>query len=267
MGGLGNQLFQYAAARRLALEHDAELALDLGWFRHEGRGLTTRRDFQLERLPIAGRTIEIEPETIARWERRRLLRGRNGLTVLRQQPDDHGVDERVLAAPDGVLLIGYWQSEQYFSAVADTLRAELAPAGEPDHGSVALHVRRGDYVRVQSTRDFHGLLPLDYYKAALEYVTERVPDARVLAFSDEPEWVREHLLPEHPISVADTGDAHEDFRLMSSCAHHVIANSSFSWWGAWLGERPGSIVVAPRRWFADERLDTTELVPERWVRL
>ena len=267
MGGLGNQLFQYAAGRRLAERLGTELVLDVGWFRHEGSRLAVHRDFELGSFGLDFRIVELEPGTVARWEARRWRRPKGALSVVRQRENDNAVDERVLDARDDTLLIGYWQSERYFADVRDLIRGDLALDNGEDATAVSVHVRRGDYAATPVTRQFHGLLGEDYYRRALELVRGRVPDARVLAYSDDPEWVREHLDSCGPLTLATTGNAHEDLRAMSGARHHVVANSSFSWWAAWLGERDDSVVVAPQAWFAAESVEEGDIVPSRWTRL
>jgi hypothetical protein len=280
MGGMGNQLFQYAAGRRLASRHHADLVLDLGWFAHEGKDVVAPRSFQLGGFEIPAALTELDPRVLVDWEqKRRRLFSRRRLEVIRQRDLDVMLDERVLHAPDDVLLLGYWQSEKYFFEVADLVRRDLRFHAEPDGSyadldeiagkasGVAVHVRRGDYVTDPGTSAFHGVLGRDYYRRALKLVEERVDQPKFLAFSDEPDWVEREFASEFPLSVVAGGDAHQELRLMSRCKHHVIANSSFSWWGAWLGEGKGSVVVAPSRWFADPAIDTSSIVPERWIRV
>ena len=136
--------------------------------------------------------------------------------------------------------------------------------------AVSLHVRRGDYAADPVVTSMHGLCPLDYYDRAVEYVLGRVSDPAFFLFSDDPDWVREHLKLRGSVSVVDHNgpdSGSEDLRLMSLCRHHIIANSTFSWWGAWLDPRPDKLVIAPKRWFADESLDTSDLLPAGWVKL
>lgn len=288
MGGLGNQLFQYAAGRRLAVARGTELVLDLGWFRHDAPHYATPRTYELQDIPLPVRMISLPPETISRWEgglrarARRWPSRRTRLPVIRQQDDTVGVDERVLSAPADVVLIGYWQSERYFHDVAETIRADLelpaAPAPrywallDAIHSSeaVAVHVRRGDYVTVPRTARFHGSLPTSYYHHAMRRVAERVSARpRVFVFSDDPEWAEEHLsfeLPTEHVGRSGWPPAAE-LRLMASCRHHVIANSSFSWWAAWLAEHPGQVVVTPSAWFRDAAADSSAIVPSRWLRI
>lgn len=280
MGGLGNQLFQFAAGRRLASLHRSELVLDLGWFRHEAGGMVTPRRYELDGFELIARSTAIRPRAVEALEAGRRRRfSRLGLEVIRQREGDLAVDERVLNAPDDVLLIGYWQSETYFADVSDAVRDELCIRTAPSKSyaifdriigsssAVAVHVRRGDYASIPQSQAFHGVLDRDYYRRALAHVAERVPDPVFVAFSDDPDWVERELASELHLTVVSGGDALQELRLMSRCKHYVIANSSFSWWGAWLGEQEESIVVAPQRWFTDACADTRDIVPERWQRL
>ncbi|HJQ75030.1 MAG TPA: alpha-1,2-fucosyltransferase [Gaiellaceae bacterium] len=284
-GGLGNQLFQYATARRLALVRAAELVLDVGWFRYEAPDYPAPRPYALDGFRLPARLVSLSPATVARWEQGLPARAgrwpsrRIRLPVISQSEDWDVVDERVLDGPADVLLLGYWQSEGYFQDAADTIRDELRPPTAPDarfgrlleaigsSEAVAVHVRRGDYVSVPQVAERHGTLPAAYYREAVGLVAERAgPDAHAFVFSDDPEWAQEHLALELPTThLGRTAwSAPVELRLMASCRHHVIANSSFSWWGAWLAERAGQVVVAPKDWFRDRR---TAIVPPRWLRI
>jgi hypothetical protein len=280
MGGLGNQLFQFAAGRRIALRCGVELVLDLGWFRHEAAAFATPRTYELGPIASNLRAIELSPREIEGLEgTRRRPRSTPRLRVIRQRDGDHSVDERVLEAGDDVLLVGFWQSEAYFADIVGVLRSELRDIGAPQAvdsdlhplvrhpGAVSVHFRRGDYASNPTARAFHGLLGPDYYRGAVEQVARRVPGAVFAAFSDEPDFVERELAAELGLTILSTGDALQELRLMSRCTHHVIANSSFSWWGAWLGEKEDSVIVAPERWFAEAGVDSSSIVPERWRRL
>jgi glycosyl transferase family 11 len=284
-GGLGNQLFQYATARRLALVRGVELVLDIGWFRHEAPAYPAPRVYELECFGLPARLVSLSPSTIARWERGLAARlgrwpGRRiRLPVLEQSEDWDVVDERVLDGPADVVLLGYWQSERYFEDAAETIRADLELPTAPDTRyaqlleaiesteAIAVHVRRGDYVAIPQVAERHGTLPASYQREAVRLVVERAGrDAHVFVFSDDPEWAEQHLAFELPTTHVGRmpWSAPAELRLIASCRHHVIANSSYSWWGAWLGERPGQVVVAPRTWFRDRG---TAIVPPRWLRV
>jgi len=283
-GGLGNQMFQYAAGRRLALVRGTGLLLDLSPI--DDPRVKTPRRYELHAYPIRAtiasaaelEAIAARRDSLAARIARRACGGRRDAATERH----FHFDPEVLDLPDGSCLQGYWQSERYFADAADDVRRELTlerPAAARNAllleriescNAVSVHVRRGDYVTVAQAHATHGLCSLDYYRGAARYLAERVADPVFFAFSDDPDWVRENLRLEGETVVVDHNgpDAGpEDLRLMSRCAHHVIANSTFSWWGAWLDPRPDKVVVAPERWFQDGARDTSDLVPASWIRL
>ncbi len=277
MGGLGNQMFQYAAARRLAIKHDTELVLDLSWFARQPRADTARR-YELDSFPIVGRHTS-RPVEGGRLSRiLATLKAAN--TPHRMVEHGPRLQAEVLDAPNDTLLVGYWQSEKYFLDEEAQIRRDFAfdapvspraraLAESIDGSAVSMHVRRGDYVSHGRARQFHGVLPIDYYERAAAVLSERVRNPHFHVFSDDPDWCRTNIkLPSTTTFVSHAGSTpYEDMFLLSVCSHHIIANSSFSWWGAWLSTSPGKMVIAPRMWFADETQDTSDLVPESWTRL
>lgn len=257
IGGLGNQMFMYAAARRLALKHSTELFLDTTGFKHYFRnyGLGC---FRIQARPIC--------------EAQR--RGR--LTIWREPHFEYSADFERL--PDDVWLLGYFQSERYFTAVDRFVRMELALAIAETEicrcyrrqiemtESVSVHVRRGDYVQRRSAATVHSVLGLDYYQECESRISAVVANPHFFVFSDDTEWARCNLRFSAATTIVETGRDYEDLVLMSECRHHIIANSTFSWWGAWLDSRPGKTVLAPRTWFEVD-LNTEDLVPAAWVRV
>ena len=136
--------------------------------------------------------------------------------------------------------------------------------------SICLHIRRGDYVSNSATNAYHGTCSLDYYRDGLEVVGQGLAHPHCFVFSDDIKWVRANVRVDLPITLIDihsTKEAHEDLRLMVACRRFVIANSSLSWWGAWLGSQNGKIVVAPQRWFQSSDNDTRDLIPAVWLRV
>lgn len=289
IGGLGNQMFQYACARALALDQRQPLKVVLDMF--DG--------YRLHNGPELSRVFDLDVSVAQREELRRLL-GRSRATrparrllarpALQPLRGRHYVAEpsfrywdglRALDAGSDAYLHGYWQSERYFAAHAAAIRADFrfrrdavgrnAELTREILGSAAIsvHVRRGDYVRNPKTLAAHGTCSPEYYFDAIASLQQRVPEARFFAFSDAPSWVAETLGPRCPgLTVVDhnSGDeSYNDMRLMSLCRHHIIANSSFSWWGAWLNSQQDKIVIAPRRWFANGT-DDTDLIPAAWER-
>ena len=282
-GGLGNQLFQYAAGRRLAHARGTALVLDLGWYRHMPSS-NTPRTYELDRYPLEARPPSGLERLWCRLHHGRVLGRMPWFPRAWRHVRERGFafDGRVLELPDDVYLDGYWQSYKYFSDVAEMLRKELTPvtdmgpvdqvvAGAIASGpaAVSLHVRRGDYVSNAAAARVHGLCSLDYYARAVAYMAARLTQPHFFVFSDDMPWVRANLHLPGVVSYVDHNgpeNAFQDLRLMALCRHHIIANSSFSWWGAWLGGGVEQQVVAPRGWFADGR-DTGDLTPPGWVRL
>lgn len=263
-GGLGNQMFQYAAGRALSLRHNVPLMLDLSAF-----GSDPKRSYALQ--PFA---IEAGLVSLSLWLRLwRKVTGR----YYREQSFAH--DPKVSELSPGMLLNGFFQSEKYFLDHADKIRHEFSlkePLSQKAHdylremertpNSVAVHVRRGDYVSDAKTAAFHGNCSWEYYEKAMRLMRARLGDVLFFFFSDEPEWLAAQQVRGTIVSGLSP---HEDMHLMSCCRHQIIANSSFSWWGAWLNQSPDKIVVAPRRWFADEKMErqTGDLIPNGWVRV
>lgn len=285
-GGLGNQMFQYAAARRLSHVSRVPLKLDLGWFDAPEAG-TTSRQYALHPLNIREDILASEESDgfLSCFGRLASLAGRFtpfGPVYLREK--HYHFDPALLAPRKKAYLDGYWQSEKYFSDIREIICSEFAVRqepeglnrtladrlGDPGFCSVALHVRRGDYIDSPSAAKVHGSCSPRYYSDAVKLVSERCLRPHFFIFSDDPDWVRGNFSLEHPCTVVGHNgpdQAHEDLRLMTLCRHHVIANSSFSWWGAWLCRNDEKLVVAPTRWFADAPHDERDVVPESWLRV
>ena len=128
-------------------------------------------------------------------------------------------------------------------------------------------MRRGDYVTLPSAKNHYKLCSLEYYKQAIEYLKNRLTKFELFVFSDDILWCKENLTFEFPVNFIESGNSQSDLYLMSRCKHNVIANSSFSWWGAWLNSNKNKIVIAPNDWFIDETIDTSDLIPPSWVRI
>ncbi len=276
-GGLGNQMFQYAAARALSLRLGAGLTLDLRRLNRRGHRPFDLAGFALapnHHTLTAGRPPR-PPGRLKRWVRSTLgIRDYFHETSFPFNP-------AVFALSAPVTLDGYFQSELYFTEQAEVIRGDFQPAAThvraieqlahrliPADPSVSLHVRRGDYVEAKN-QAFHGLTPLAYYERALAILAQRLPASpTVCVFTDDPAWVRAHMpLPADTRYISEhTASALEDLLLMSRCSHHITANSSFSWWGAWLNPNPAKIVITPAQWFQPSSgLDTRDLRPASWL--
>ena len=287
MGGIGNQMFQYAAARRLAHFRRTELKLDISSFNNIAP-IDTLRKYELGVFNIRAHfaaSYDIPQVRIA------ALFGKYGILLTHKLPflrryhiveKHYHFDQDILTLHDNVCLEGYWQSERYFADTADILRKDFPVKTRADDSnlqvaekisraeSVSLHIRRGDYVSNTATSSYHGTCSLEYYRAAVQAITARADTVHFFLFSDDAEWVRKNMAWIGPMTVIDINGpdkAYEDMRLMSLCKHHIIANSSFSWWGAWLSTNPHKIVIAPKKWFNNDSIDTRDLIPQTWTRI
>ena len=279
IGGLGNQMFQYAIARAIAVKTGRQLELDTVDFARY-----PLRPFLLDRFRISASHAAkdmLRPVRVHPRELRKPYCFLAGWQVIEEREHPfHQLEIRDKASV--VYLRGYWQTERYFTGIEELIRSDFALLHEPDDANravlqaiqdcnaVALHVRRGDYVSNPATSLFHGNCDHEYYQKAIQHMEESLARPHFYVFSDDIPWTREHLKTSHPITFVDhnsPADPCEDLRLLSACKHFVIANSSFSWWGAWLSEHPGKQIIAPRQWFQSPDKDTRDQVPESWLRL
>lgn len=278
-GGLGNQLFQYATGRRLAQKQGTTLKVDPARLLALGD-----RRYRLDCLRTRARVArpwEVRPITGATqshgWRRRvwhlaNLRRGR-----VYSEPHFQ-FDPRVLELDGTVYLAGYWQSERYFADIVSLLRSELELRHPPSAASlrlasamavvasVSVHFRRGDYVANPVVNQVHGDCSLGYYHAAIQALATTEERPHFFVFSDDMAWAKRQFATHLPVTFVDHNRdrEHEDLWLMRQCRHHIIANSSFSWWGAWLAEHPAKRVFAPKRWFRDPSINVADLLPAAW---
>ena len=281
-GGLGNQMFQIATGRALATRLGVELRLDTRYFK---RRLPVQKDIYIHHFSHSAR--EAHPRDIPPVPQDGLcnflfgkMRGKRWPVFSEQ---GLGYDPAFQSLGDGTYLHGYWQSELYFKDYADDVRASLrvvTPPSAPnaqtlaeiaETPAVSIHIRRGDYVTNAKFNAMFGTCDLDYYQRAARLVADKMGKPPVFyAFSDDPAWVSENLDLPWKMRVIDhntPATSYEDIRLMSACQHHILANSSFSWWGAWLNPSPQKIVISPKRWLADPKLQDHDIISTDWITL
>ncbi len=278
MGGLGNQLFQYAAARRVALVNNASLKLDISKFKND-----KLRTYRLKHFNIKAEIADLADIMQAKGGagisgqiNRRLAKLKPYHRRLWIKERHLHFDPNILKLSSPVYLEGYWMSEKYFKDIEDTLRQEFTVKSKPSlineqmaqdihrTNSVSLHIRRGDKASNPVTSQLHGVCPPEYYQAAVEKIAGIVENPYLFIFSDDPRWTQENLRLEYQTTYVTHNGADQDFEdlcLMSQCKHHIVANSTFSWWGAWLGAYPQKIVIAPRQWSQYKNKDR---IPETW---
>jgi len=279
-GGLGNQMFQYAFAKALQAK-GYEVKLDITTFEtyrlHGGFGL----EYYNITIPIASKEELIGYKT-------------NFLTRIGEKfnlPNKKLVGEKtllfqqeLLSPPDNTSLYGYFQSEKYFNPLRHTiheeftLKAPLSPYSDSMKKTIqslsntaSIHIRRGDYITDSKANKFHGICGLDYYEEAISFLDSKFEEMHYFIFSDDIEWVKNNLSLKNSTYIENKPSRipHEDIYLMSLCHHNIIANSSFSWWGSWLNNNSTKVVIAPKKWFADDKmvLQSCDIVPESWNRV
>jgi hypothetical protein len=286
LGGLGNQMFQYAAGRALSLSSGFPLLLDLRGFEkyqlHNG--------FEIDKHFYA----PVDVATAADVSRLLGWRANKLILKLIKHSHSHRLQGSHLAIEPHFnywhklgettkpsYLMGYWQSEKYFKAFEKTIRSDFC-FREPlvgdnletslqmqDSNSVSLHIRRGDYVTHAPSAKVFNPCSIDYYHEAIELIAEKVSSPRFYVFSDDHSWAKGNLKTTFATEYIDRNHREQsyiDMRLMSMCRHQIIANSSFSWWGAWLNQNPDKIVISPRNWFRNG-VNDDDLIPRQWIRL
>ncbi len=288
-GGIGNQMFQYAIGRKLSLINKDELELDTLSLNHKIK-LSEFFSFRKYRLGVFN--IHARISFISRHNKFLFLN--NALYIVQKialklasiflkdyiikEKKPYTYDASLLQKRKYAYLIGYFQTEKYFKDIRNILLEDFSvkePLSEEalnwekltkDTLSVSLHVRRGDYV----TNPHHVLQNLEYYHRALEVIEKRIDSNFTLfIFSDNIEWVKENFKTSHSTYYVSSSalEDYEEIYIMSKCGHNIIANSSFSWWGAWLNENSEKIVIAPSDWITDEKISVNDVCPDDWVRI
>ena len=284
LGGLGNQLFQYAVGRALAAKHGTSLVLDTSTFASYALRTYALDHFNIEASLLSDEErarLGLSPAPTTRIGRvlRRVF-GRVKIPVIKER--SFQFDPELFDSPASCYLEGWWQSSRYFSAIEPQIRKEftvrdalkganLAMAEQVAAcTAVALHVRRADYVNDPVSNRAHGTCSPEYYEAAENILRQKIGSFRLFIFSDDPDWADSNLRFQSPATVLRINGPerdYEDLRLMTLCRHHIIANSTFSWWGAWLCAHDRKIVIAPKHWFREASHSTADLIPDGWLRV
>jgi len=285
IGGLGNQLFQYAAGRYLAHLHQTDLFVDASFLLQNPNGAYTKRELELSffNLDLKIATSEdIKKFNIEGSNKyNRALQRHLPILFNNLYAAESGIlyQKEFLNYPMNTYLDGFWQSERYFKPIESVLLKVFTPKEHLNSEnqnwlnkintseSISLHIRRGDYISNKNAQQHHCNLGLDYYKNALNLIKEVYKNIEVFIFSDDLDWCKANLKLEDVVYYVDANQQqnfHLDMYLMSHCKHNVIANSSFSWWAAWLNQNKYKIVVAPANWYADKSLNTKDLIPTSW---
>lgn len=284
IGGLGNQMFQYALGRCLSLKLQKEFKMDLTGFNNY-----KLHHYALGHLNILENIASLEEvkrytfKVLFSRVTRIIKKGTKPYfkrSIVQEQSTNF--DPNIFKILGNVYLKGYWQSEKYFKPIEAIIRREFTIKDQPDEtnkkialniahsNAVSIHVRRADYINNQTTNKVHGVCSLDYYHKAVEVVAKKIKSPIFFIFSDDHEWVKNNLKFNYPMVYVTHNlveKNYEDLRLMSLCQHNIIANSSFSWWGTWLNPNKKKIVIAPKLWFQDKSRDASDLIPSTWIKI
>lgn len=274
LGGLGNQMFQYAMGRHLSLKLNTDLKLDISEFEND-----TLRQYYLS--PFC-----INEHFATKEELKNFMPGylnwffKKPTKLIREK--SFTFDPKILSLNGNLMLKGYWQSYRYFEDIPEAIKKDFSlkkPFSKSYKvlldeinyvNSIGVHIRRGDYVCDMITNEYHGVCSPEYYLNAAKYIAEKIIDPRFYIFSDDPQWIKTNFsIPFKFKNVIELEgqSSHQDMVLMSKCRHNITANSTFSWWAAWLNQNPDKIIIAPQKWFAGAKNKTDDLVPKDWIRL
>lgn len=283
IGGLGNQMFQYALGRNLSQKNNVELKIDITGFESYKLHKYSLDAFNIKKILAPKSEIDKFKKYKTKCGKKWFLYNKFFANNSKYfQEKNFEFDPSALKLNNDVYIDGYWQSEKYFKEIESTIRSDFSfilNQGEKDlHisklinncNAVSIHIRRADYVTNATTNKMHGSCPIEYYEKAIDMVVEKINDPMFFVFSDDHNWVKQNIKNKCPVVYVDHNNPdynYQDMRLMASCKHNIIANSTFSWWGAWLNENPNKIVVAPKKWFADASKNEGDIVPSTWIRL
>ncbi len=280
-GGLGNQMFQYALGRSLSIQFSRDLKFDLSFYDDNLDLNITKRNFELDYL-----SVQVDPANVNDLK----FKNRNSIldfftsnkTKVYTDTNFKSILEKSFSR---YYFDGFWQSELFFKEIRDVLLREFTPKIELDlvnmswlnsitnSNSVAVHIRRGDYITNLNANAFHGICTVEYYRNAIQYIKNNTSDPSFYFFSDDMSWVKNNFHSDegkYNFIENNIGDkSYLDITLMASCKHNIIANSTFSWWGAWLNNNSNKIVIAPTLWFSDlnENRKAEKLIPKSWIRI
>jgi AAA+ ATPase superfamily predicted ATPase len=272
-GGLGNQMFQYACGLSYSKRNNETLILETSELQNDGK-----REYALGAFNINNTCISSNPHEFSFFKR--LTLGIFGNIIDVKEKVEFKFDSDFNRIKGQKRLIGYWQNQKYFEAFKEEILSvfTLSKPGKAyctlsekytSQNTVSIHVRRGDYVSELHTNQVHGTCSLDYYNEAIKRIKEDNPltEFTFLIFSDDKAWSKDAFSFLENKEIIEQLTDSEELILMSQCKHNVIANSSFSWWAAWLNKNKNKTVIAPQKWFAKDLHDTSELIPEKWIKI
>jgi hypothetical protein len=281
IGGLGNQLYQYSLGRHLSLKNNCDLLIDAFGFNNMN---------QSRKLELSNFAIDLKHcERNQLPYRKRDLSKKSYLNPIKDfcfskfkviDEKKFEFDPSILEQKGHIYLDGYWQTEKYFKPISNKLRADLKfrtnltgknteiSALIKNSNSISVHIRRGDYVTNEKNKNFYEQQPLSYFEKAIDIIASLESEPYYFIFSDDPKWAKDNIKTPYRKLFVEGNTTCDDLHLMTLCKHNIIANSTYSWWGAYLGDHGGKRVICPKRWFTSiAEKDTKDLIPEKWIQL
>jgi hypothetical protein len=277
-GGLGNQMFQYAAGRSLSILRKTELKLDLSFYKNLDPAY---RRYQMsafntiENIASKAEVEKMQKNSLWRSLERSLPYSMRSTIV----NNDLFFDPNFFRIRDNTYIEGNWQNEKYFCNISDNIKSEfslrkavtenfesISERISKSH-SISLHIRRGDYLSPKFS-NIYPVLSSEYYAKAAAHFDSLLSDPIFFVFSDDLDWAKKNLNIPYPSVFVDLSGENKDAEemvLMSRCRHNIIANSSFSWWGAWLNRNPDKIVISPKKWFNILKAYEESIIPKEWL--
>ena len=281
-GGLGNQMFQYAIAKSIAEKNNDEFKLDISFYPKQ-----TLRKYELNLFNINENIATQKECNGLRGKEKLIYKIKNRFSFKINRPKSYIFEsleqitifqEEIYNLLGDIYLDGFWQNENYFKNIRDEIIKNFIPKNSigmeakkylediKSTQSVSIHIRRGDYIANQHTNSIHGTCDVGYYKKAIAYIDERITNPCFYIFSDDMSWCKENFdFLKNKVFLDDTKSTIDDLELMKNCKHNIVANSTFSWWAAWLNENNKKITIAPKIWFASNNTNTLAL--KEWIQI
>ena len=262
-------MFQYATAKSIAVRNKDNFKLDITFYTRQSLRMYELNLFNINEALVNNKNFF--SKVIRKFEFLSKYYYREREVV--------NYDSNVFKKKN-IILDGYWQNEKYFKSIRETILKDFTPVNRlsdeanyylksiKSSNSVSVHVRRGDYVENIDTNNDHGVCALSYYQNAFEYLNNKADNLTFFVFSDDMNWCKKVFsFLERKVFIENTKTVVDDLELMKNCKHNIIANSTFSWWGAWLNQNHEKIIIAPKKWFAKKEWKNKNLACENWIKI
>ncbi len=278
-GGLGNQMFQYSTGIMLSQKTSTALLLDISWFHKPKNDI--ERNFDLNQFNITAKEVVYKQgiiESIKKSFNQKILNNHH----FDFEPKFLQEIETKIKQNKNVYIEGYFQSEENFKEIRETLLKELSLKDEfksdefkkleqqfKNEESVSVHIRRGDYTKNPSVTKYHGICSVEYYQNAIKEIQNKTSNPIFYFFSDDPKWIEENFPQKENFKIISGKNlsASEELFLMSVCKHNIIANSTFSWWSAWLNQNHDKVVISPTPWVDKSPNPHKNIIPKTWIQI